>query len=181
MSKSSEAVKKWRKSTKRRMVEAMGGQCQCCGYDKCDASLDFHHLDPSEKELSLGAVKANPVAWPVIVQELRKCILVCSNCHGEIHHGERELPTNFAKFDESFLEYRHFEQQTNECPVCGKQKPIDNINCSLTCAGKARRRIDWDNIDLKSMLKSMSYVKIAEDLGVSDVSVKKRAVKLGLV
>lgn len=93
-------VKSWRRATKQRMVEAMGGKCQCCGYSRCIAALDFHHLDPNEKESD------RPAAWEKIAIKLRKCVLVCANCHREIHAGERSVPENAAKFDESFAGYR---------------------------------------------------------------------------
>ena len=44
------------------------------------------------------------------------------------------------------------------------------------------RKVDWDNIDLKLMIEQkMPYVLIAEKIGVSDVAVRKRAKKLGLI
>jgi hypothetical protein len=87
MSKNSEAVKKWRHKCKLRIVESMGGKCQCCGYDKCTQALDLHHLDPTEKEMGLGGIRANPKSWESIVQELRKCVLLCNRCHQEVHAG----------------------------------------------------------------------------------------------
>ena len=50
MSYSSEKVKQWRKNTKNRMVAAMGGCCQVCGYNKSTNALEFHHIDPKEKD-----------------------------------------------------------------------------------------------------------------------------------
>ena len=87
MNSKSEHVKKWRRVTKNRMVESMGGKCQCCGYNKCSDALEFHHIDSNGKEMALGASRASPKAWIKIVEELRKCILVCSNCHKEIHYN----------------------------------------------------------------------------------------------
>jgi 5-methylcytosine-specific restriction endonuclease McrA len=54
MSYSSEKVKKWRKNTKDRMVAAMGGCCQICGYSKSTNALEFHHIDPTVKEKGFG-------------------------------------------------------------------------------------------------------------------------------
>ena len=50
----------------------MGGSCVCCGYKKCDAALALHHLDPNEKDFSLGSIRANCKSWAEIVEELRK-------------------------------------------------------------------------------------------------------------
>jgi hypothetical protein len=82
----------------------MGGKCQCCGYDKCHRSLAFHHLCPSEKDMKFSALRASKKSWPKIVEELRKCILVCHNCHAEIHDGIREIPTEYTKFDERYAD-----------------------------------------------------------------------------
>jgi hypothetical protein len=89
------------------MVQAMGGKCNCCGYDACVSALAFHHLNPSEKDLSFGAIRGSPRNWLAIVEELRKCILVCHNCHSEIHAGHREWPEIRSYFDESFVDYKN--------------------------------------------------------------------------
>ena len=58
---------------------------QTCGYSKCLGALEFHHLDPSQKDFEIGGLKLH--AWSdVVKRELDKCILVCSNCHKEIHY-----------------------------------------------------------------------------------------------
>lgn len=105
MSKSSEAVKRWRQNTKRRMVESMGGCCVCCGYNNSLRALTFHHLDPTQKEMGFGQARGNPTAWKTIISELKKCVCVCYNCHMEIHDGLRGVPVNPARFNEQFSKY----------------------------------------------------------------------------
>jgi hypothetical protein len=61
-----------------------GGKCQICNYNRCTWALQFHHLDPNEKELSLSG---KCMRWDKAKLELDKCILLCSNCHAEIHSG----------------------------------------------------------------------------------------------
>lgn len=46
----SESVINWRKRTKIALVEYKGGKCCICGYNKCIEALEFHHLDPSQKD-----------------------------------------------------------------------------------------------------------------------------------
>ena len=67
-------------------IEYKGGKCQVCGYDKCKGALEFHHLDPKEKDFGISS-KGYTRAWDAIKQELDKCIMVCANCHREIHNG----------------------------------------------------------------------------------------------
>ena len=76
---------------KLRAVYYKGGKCQLCGYNKSIRALQFHHIDPNEKDFGIsGGTKSFEKMKP----ELDKCILVCSNCHCEIHDGIREIPNN---------------------------------------------------------------------------------------
>lgn len=68
---------------KQKAVEYLGGQCCLCGYYKSMRSLTFHHKNPSQKDFSIG--KHKNLKWETIRKELDKCMLLCANCHGEIH------------------------------------------------------------------------------------------------
>lgn len=83
-----ETIKRFR-SYKKAAVEYKGGACVKCGYNKCLGSLDFHHCDPTQKDPNWRKMRN----WPLekIKAELDKCILVCRNCHGEIHY-DADLP-----------------------------------------------------------------------------------------
>lgn len=58
--------------------------CSSCGYDKCFAAIDFHHRNPSEKEISPCTLLFR--SEKVIREELHKCDILCANCHREVHH-----------------------------------------------------------------------------------------------
>ncbi len=73
---------------KEKFVKYKGGKCAICGYNRCIKALDFHHLDPSKKESSLSQGRSRK--FETSLKELDKCILVCSNCHREIHAGLHE-------------------------------------------------------------------------------------------
>jgi hypothetical protein len=68
---------------KRKAVEYKGGNCERCGYNKCLRALSFHHKDPSQKDFSVSGKHCR--AWERIRVELDKCMMVCANCHMEIH------------------------------------------------------------------------------------------------
>ena len=85
----SNSSKKLRIDFKLELVLLKGGKCCICGYNKCIAALDFHHLDPSKKELSFN--KSRLKLDQKIKDELDKCILVCSNCHREIHYNNLKI------------------------------------------------------------------------------------------
>ena len=82
------AVQKRRNKLKVMAVEYKGGRCQVeeCGYNKCLRALEFHHLDPNEKDFSVGE-KGYTMSWEKVKNELDKCIMVCANCHREIHEA----------------------------------------------------------------------------------------------
>lgn len=182
MSNRSDYVKQWRKSSKQRIISSMGGACCICGYNKCDSSLAMHHLDPSKKDFNFGSVRASPVNWNSIVEELRKCILVCHNCHCEIHAGVTPVPENPPNFDESYADYkmdRKYRSYT-PCLSCNKLKPKSFKYCSPDCASKSLRKVDWDLIDLEEELKTKSVLKLSKELGCSDVAIHKRLKRMGL-
>lgn len=77
-------VRDYRQKLKERSIEYKGGKCEKCGYNKCNGALEFHHLDPKEKDFGVG--QYSTLSWNKIQRELDKCIMVCANCHREIHH-----------------------------------------------------------------------------------------------
>jgi hypothetical protein len=66
-------------------VKLLGGKCNRCGWEGHLAAYEFHHLDPKQKEFSLGSVSNKK--WEIILNELSKCELLCSNCH-RIEHSD---------------------------------------------------------------------------------------------
>ena len=64
-----------------------GGKCQRCGYDKCIDALQFHHRDMTVKKFEISAAIWGGVKYTKkeLLEELKKCDLVCANCHAEIH------------------------------------------------------------------------------------------------
>lgn len=76
-------IKRTRHNTKAKAIALLGGKCTKCGYSKSKRALHFHHLDPAQKDIKIS--EANNPSWERLEQELKKCILVCANCHAEIH------------------------------------------------------------------------------------------------
>jgi hypothetical protein len=79
-------TKSRQQALKRECIRYKGGKCQQCGYDKCQAALEFHHIDPSTKEFSLGKFKCSSLEK--VREELGKCVLLCANCHREAHYNQ---------------------------------------------------------------------------------------------
>jgi hypothetical protein len=59
------------------------GGCSVCGYDKCVEALDMHHL--RDKEFNISAMASGLGSHEQFMKEIDKCIVLCSNCHRELH------------------------------------------------------------------------------------------------
>jgi hypothetical protein len=81
-----EQVAQRRRRVKQMLVDEAGGRCRLCGYDRCVAALQFHHVDPAEKLFGLGS-KGVTRGIEFAREEARKCVLLCANCHAEVEGG----------------------------------------------------------------------------------------------
>jgi hypothetical protein len=81
-----EAVRKRRKKVRQMAVDYKGGKCQLCAYSKCTEALEFHHVCSTGKDFSISG-KGYTRSWKRIKEELDKCLLLCANCHREVHSG----------------------------------------------------------------------------------------------
>lgn len=64
------------------IVRLLGGCCLLCGYDKCSRNLAFHHVHDKRRELSCTDFQCS---LETLEPEIKKCVLICNNCHGEVH------------------------------------------------------------------------------------------------
>ena len=173
-------VKAWRHRTKEKLVDAFGGKCICCGYKNFRGALEFHHLDPKNKDFSIGSVSIK--SWKVLVDEVLKCVLICRNCHTEIHGGVRKLPNQIPSIDKDLLQEERIIKKNlkDNCPVCGEIKWKFSKTCSNKCFARLRSKIDWDNLNLEEMLKTKTYAEIGREIGCMGNIVKKHSLRRGL-
>ncbi len=71
-------------------IRSLKNKCSICGYDKNPAALEFHHPEDN-KDTEIAKLAAKSWSIPLknkIDNEISKCIIVCANCHREIHHQE---------------------------------------------------------------------------------------------
>lgn len=59
-----------------------GGKCCICGYDKYLGAIHFHHINPKEKDFTISNDRVKLVD---AIAESEKCVLLCANCHAEVH------------------------------------------------------------------------------------------------
>lgn len=87
------AVQKRRKKVRSMSIAYKGGKCTRCGYDRCMDALEFHHTDPSQKDFGLSG-QGHTRSWKRVQEELDKCVMLCANCHREVHAELAALSRN---------------------------------------------------------------------------------------
>lgn len=166
-------VKQWRHNTKQKLVEGFGGRCAICGLQDHPSVYDFHHRDPTVKDFILtGKIRK----WDVMIEEAKKCALLCCICHRKLHMGLCVLPDTVAEF----VDKGKPEPPTSPCPVCGTLKSVNQVTCSVACNAKSREKLDWDAaVDYYKHCNSM--IAVARKFGCSDKAVKKQLRKRGIL
>lgn len=88
---------------KKALVEYKGGSCSVCGYNKNIAVLSFHHINDenNQKEYDISIRMGNRCSLETLKKEADKCILVCENCHREIH--QKELDEKNRPIEEKYV------------------------------------------------------------------------------
>jgi tRNA A37 N6-isopentenylltransferase MiaA len=195
----SEAVVNWRRRTKIRLILYKGGKCEKCGYDNLDAPsvFHFHHPDPTQKDFSISGKSAK---FETLRNEVDKCCLYCSNCHGEIHDTinneirSKTIERYQTELDEikkiGYDEFRRLQKEKaikiSTCPQCGKQfRPLNNDQkyCCHGCWALVYRRvlIRPTKEELEKMLDTMYYTEIGRLYKVSDNTIRKWAKGYGII
>ena len=80
------AVQKRRKLIKEKAIDYKGSKCEVCGYSRCREALEFHHISDGNKSFGISE-KGYTRSWEKVKAEIEKCLLLCANCHREIHGG----------------------------------------------------------------------------------------------
>ena len=83
-------IHKNRLSLKEWAIAYKGGCCALCGYNRCIAALQFHHIDSASKTFAISGSHTRRKSS--LTKELDKCILLCANCHAELHAGFVAMP-----------------------------------------------------------------------------------------
>lgn len=81
-----ERVTRARRKRKADLIHVCGDKCNLCGYNKTNSALEFHHIFPEQKSYGLSA-SGICHSLERDLEEVEKCILVCANCHREIHEN----------------------------------------------------------------------------------------------
>lgn len=173
------------KSRKIAAVELMGGSCRNCGYDKCYAALEFHHEDPQTKEFNWNKVCKK--SWEIITKELQKCVLLCSNCHRELHNPKQCKTLNNANNSLNKDISVSLDRKLSATGCCQHEpccEPVyGTLYCSRKCASLGqKRKVDRPSKEvLNTDIKEMTWTAIGKKYGVSDNAVRKWAKAYGIL
>ena len=171
---------------KKDLISVFGSKCCICGFDSFQEGLDFHHVNPEEKSFSFGP-QASTKALEKQLEELRKCILVCANCHRGIHAGYLQIPNNWK----DFYSEKQALKLKEKLKLIQSGKIVYCKRCGKAISEKAEYCKDcWDIIqrkvkrptrqELKSLIRQKPFTVIGQLYNVSDNAVRKWCKKEGL-
>jgi hypothetical protein len=171
----SRSVIRTQRRKKLRAIEYLGGKCSLCGYHKCQAALGFHHVDPTQKEHSVTYIVMR-WRWEKVKPELDKCILVCNNCHAEVHFGMHS-PDRCKRI--------LLRAVKKVCPICGDEfqsKTAGQRYCSRACGYLGQRKVLRPlPSQLRKDMKELTWSALAKKYEVSIPAVKKWCRRYGLI
>ena len=148
----------------------LGGKCFICGYAKNYAALDLHHINPKEKSFNWDKLKLRK--WEDVITEVKKCVLLCANCHREQHNPAAALDSIAGNIANPALQIAKLTVIGN-CPVCNKE--VYNTKfCSIKCSALSQRKVVRPSKEqLQELIKEHSILSIGKKYGVSDNAVRK--------
>lgn len=184
----SERLKFTNNAWKKEFIRLRGGSCQLCGYDKTIQALEFHHINPDEKTMVLNHECSGNYLRKV--EEMKKCALICANCHREVHYGL--VDAALIRLDNSLIDskiqyLKNYEKENFEdndkktiCPICGGKKSSSSKMCVI-CQHKLQQKSDRpESLELARMIVEKGFVQVGKDFGVSDNAIKKWCKSYGI-
>lgn len=188
-------------------------KCNICGIDNWNGkylTLQLDHIDGDEYNNNLknlrflcpnchsqepttciGKKQENKNGW--IIKNIEKIIEIIKqkeNIHQVLQEfnlstaGENYKTIERIMIDRKLTFIQKEKNDTQKyCLVCKKSISSKNKFCSKKCSQKIYTRINWNNIDLKKILKDndFNFTKVSKLLNISRVSVSVRAKKIGII
>lgn len=114
------------------LIHMSGGCCQTCGYKDNNNVLVFHHINPKDKLFGLDQSSIMKKNIELLLKEHEKCILLCHNCHTELHNIERNKVALNKKYQYRRIKYvkiklEYIEKFGGKCSLCNKVFNVDNM------------------------------------------------------
>lgn len=164
-----------RRKRKNEIIYIMGGQCALCGYNKDNSALEMHHLNPLEKQYQLSSGHCKKIEEDI--NEAKKCILLCSNCHRETHSGMHpNLISSFCEERAIEILKTYQNQAPKQCPICGKEIYRTSTYC-LQCFKQKQneQRLEKrpNREQLKQLIRTTPFTQIGDMFKVTDNAIRK--------
>lgn len=180
MSKNSEYVINHIRKRKLDLIKVLGGECCLCHFNSFPSALEFHHVNPEEKLFGITDSNAVTKALDKQLEELKKCVLLCANCHRGVHAGILSIPDNYKEFynEEIASSLRKELEQIKtktiyRCQRCGILISKGATYCP-ECSQLLSRTVERPNREeLKELIRSKPFTQIANIYGVSDNAIRK--------
>ena len=183
--RNTEAVIRTRRNNKIELIKYKGGKCSQCGYDKPVPTVyHFHHLNPEEKEFTIAQYMSRKLE--TLKKEVDKCILLCGNCHAEMHDKAyiRSHEETIAKLKSATLEEleiigrrTRLASISKVCEQCSKEfvtKRSVQRFCSVECTRLFYRKVERPSKEeLLALLSNANFVQVAKMFDVTDNTIRK--------
>lgn len=157
-----------RQAYKKELVKLMGGECFLCGFKGHQAVFDLHHVEPSEKVFSISA-QGYTRGWKKVLEEAKKCVLLCKNCHAVHHAKEEEL--DFSKFQNKKIEERiRFIEEKEKTKQKQDKEKIEKTEF------EKKKTQEKEVIEKEVLFKKVAfngYSKTAREYNVSPTSIRR--------
>jgi hypothetical protein len=133
-------VLSWAKRIK--AIKLLGGKCRNCNADNIFV-LEFHHIEKSKEKL-LRKIKS--YRWSFIEEEIKKCILLCSNCHAELHctknRNHKEKKKILDKIERYSCSKCNYKGKNYASLVFHHNKGIKNFGISKVTTRQVNKSLD---------------------------------------
>lgn len=175
-------ITNYRRRRKANLMRVLGNECCICHYNLIQDALEFHHINPDEKSYGIASGGVCRDLETDLV-EIKKCVLVCANCHRAIHKNlySQEQLKEMQYYNEDVANELRQEKQNllsktvYYCSSCGKElKDKTKTGLCADCYLKSNRKADRPNREtLKELIRTKSFTEIGTMYGVSDNAIRK--------
>lgn len=102
-------MKKRRQNRRKYFIQLLGGKCRNCGGTK---NLEFDHINPKNKSHDYNAIEDRPMN--MIETEIKKCQLLCRDCHKDKTLKNKEHIVNPARHGTLWM-YKKYKCRCSAC------------------------------------------------------------------
>lgn len=157
------------------LLEKHNFMCSKCGYNKNLSALEFHHIDPETKSFTIDGRNLTSRSIESIFLEAEKCIVLCANCHRELHnsdHNLEKLDFSTEEYSRSFIKYN--KRDPNFCQKCGKELSHSASKLCEKCSRINSRKVERPSKEgLLELIKTKSFTEIGKMFNVTDSAIRK--------